>query len=117
MMKKDEVHYIVKCHDSCSDIQVKVNHVSGDVDLYAKANSTPVIRNSNCKLCNLCKARSSKSPDYCEDMNTSGDQFYLAAVAHHTSRNVTLTFQGNNLQNVTTYIPPEPQFNVTIGIK
>ena len=95
-------YYMVTCLESCSSMTVKISVDSGDADLYARSDDLPLIDNSNCDDCALCKARSSSLTDKCGSFDTPGNStFYVAVVAHKDYINCTITFSGNNLANVT----------------
>ena len=59
----------------------------------------PIIENSDCKICPICRKRNAALEDVCEDINIDGDTFYAAVVTHKPHQNATVTFSGLNLKN------------------
>ena len=85
----------------CSDINVQLEVESGDADLYAREDSFPVIKNSNCDNCQLCKSRQSNREDSCNDISTAhGPTFYLMVTAHKAYRRATVKVSGYNLKEM-----------------
>ena len=93
--------YLVFCLGHCRDIGVHLEVKSGDADLYAREDSPPVIENSNCAECPLCKSRQSTREDKCSDISTvQGESFYLMVTAHKAYRGATIKISGYNLKEV-----------------
>jgi len=99
--KGDTTLYQVTCWGACNDIGIRVEVASGDADLYAREGSPPIIQNSDCDSCPLCRSRSSQLSDNCERIDAFNGTFYAMVVAHKMYRDARITFSGMNLMNVT----------------
>ncbi|TRY70919.1 hypothetical protein TCAL_16380 [Tigriopus californicus] len=99
--KGDEVSFEVKCFGTCRDVNVRLSVESGDADLYAKEESEPKIKNSNCDDCRLCKSRSSNLDDSCSGIQTqTREGFFIKVTAHKPYANGQLKINGFNLESV-----------------
>ena len=58
--------------------------------------------NSDCKICKLCRARSSTLTDECDNITTDGNTFYVMIVTHKPHQDGTVTFRGLTITKVET---------------
>ena len=63
--KGDTKVYKVRCHKKCGSVSISLRTGRGDADLYGKEESPPIISDSNCNSCTLCKSRDSDLTDQC----------------------------------------------------
>lgn len=99
--KGETTLFQVTCWGACNDIGISLRVASGDADLYAREGSPPVIQNSDCDDCPLCRSRSSQLSDSCERIDSLNGTFYAMVVAHKMYRDCRVIFSGLNLMNVT----------------
>jgi len=107
---KGEVHFLVKCQDSCTDIDIMLGSDSGNANLYANSDGPPAIANFHCSTCDLCNSSNSNGHNECRSINAwPSKQIYIAVLAQTNYTNAKLRVRGNNLQDVTKY---DPKFTI-----
>ena len=107
--KTEETSFLVSCNGSCDgiDIKVKGNPYRTEVELFALEEEKPTIDidDASCVECEtFCSSRNTqtyRSEKTCENLSTSSDRFFVTVYARYSHEDLTITFSGGNILNIT----------------
>jgi len=98
--KGDRFDFRMDCQGNCRNIEIIINHSTGDVDLYGEDTETPNIRDNNCSGCSKCKSRSSSRRDQCAVAKSSASTFYFTIYVHKNYSELEVVAEALNLNKV-----------------